>query len=50
MEIYKITNKIEIDGTLYDSISGAAKKLGIDRNWVRYRLKYNRWPIKYNKE
>lgn len=41
--------KIEIDGEVYDSISGAAKKLEINRNWVRYRIINNRWPDKYKK-
>jgi len=48
MEI-KLGKKIEIDGKIYDSITGAAKKLGIDRNWVRYRVINNKWPDKYNK-
>jgi hypothetical protein len=45
----KLGKKIEIDGEVYDSITGASKKLGIDRNWVRYRIINNRWPDKYNK-
>jgi hypothetical protein len=48
MEI-KLGKKIEIDGEVYDSISGAAKKLEINRNWVRYRIINNRWPDKYKK-
>ena len=40
--------KIEIDGVKYDSISGAARELGIDRNWVRYKISYGKWPDKYN--
>ena len=44
----KIGKEIEIDGVKYDSISGAAKEMGIDRNWVRYKISTGKWPDKYN--
>lgn len=34
----------------YDSISGAARILGIDRNWVRYRIKNGKWPKTYTQK
>jgi hypothetical protein len=45
----KLGKKIEIDGIEYDSISGAAKELGIDRNWVRCKVSTGKWPAKYKK-
>jgi hypothetical protein len=44
----KMGKGIEIDGVKYDSISGAAKEMGIDRNWVRYKISTGKWPDKYN--
>ena len=41
--------KIEIDGVKYDSISGAAKEMGIDRNWVRCKISTGKWPKYSNK-
>jgi hypothetical protein len=44
----KLGKEIEIDGVKYDSISGAAKEMGIDRNWVRCKISTGKWPDKYN--
>lgn len=41
--------EIEIDGVKYDSISGAAKEMGIDRNWVRFKITTGKWPKYSNK-
>jgi hypothetical protein len=42
MEI-KLGRKIEIDGIIYDSIMGASRILGIERNHIRARLKSEKW-------
>jgi hypothetical protein len=43
----KIGKEIEIDGIKYDSISGAAREIGVDRNWIRHRLSTGKWPAKF---
>ena len=43
----KIGKEIEIDGIKYDSISGAAREIGVDRNWVRYKISKGKWPDKF---
>jgi len=43
----KIGKEIEIDGIKYDSISGAAREIGVDRNWIRHKLSTGKWPAKF---
>lgn len=39
--------EVEIDGIKYDSISGAAREIGVDRNWIRHKLSTGKWPAKF---
>ena len=43
----KIGKEVEIDGIKYDSISGAAREIGVDRNWIRHKLSTGKWPDKF---
>lgn len=43
----KIGKEVEIDGVKYDSISGAAREIGVDRNWIRHKLSTGKWPDKF---
>jgi hypothetical protein len=39
--------EVEIDGIKYDSISGAAREIGVDRNLIRHKLSTGNWPDKF---